>query len=142
MYTPFPYNWLKNFSSYFCVKIAHYDCRIMCWNSLIYLITFIIREPLTSSSFSSAGTCTEITVKLLNFPLILNEHILSSTASKFTIVCLYFLLKRKPVPEVLLSLPLYQYEIPYIQHSTSPPCYLLDCCSINFVFFQFCFNLF
>ena len=94
-----------------------------------------------SSSLSSAGACTKIIVKLLNFPLILNEHILSSTASKFIIACLYFLLIRKPVPEVLLSLPLYQYEIHCIQHSTSHPCYLLDCCNINSIFFQFCFNL-
>jgi hypothetical protein len=46
MHAPFPYNWLNNFSTYICVKITHYNCHIMCWNSLMYLITFITKETL------------------------------------------------------------------------------------------------
>jgi len=98
-----PNYWLKNtFSSYFCIKIAHYNFCIMggilwyIWLSLslyIYIYIYI--------------SITKITIKLLNYPLILTEHTLSSAASKFITACLYFLLIRKLIPKVLLLLPLF-----------------------------------
>jgi len=71
-------------------------------------------------------------VKILNFPLILKEHIVSSTALKFIIVCLYVLLIRKPVPEVLLCYFRYHCTstctslYPTLQFSSSLPLALLE----------------
>jgi hypothetical protein len=61
--------------------------------------SFYRKTVLSSSSFSFVGAGTENIVNLFNFTLIRNNRFLSSTASKFIIACLYFLLIINPIPK-------------------------------------------
>lgn len=108
MQAPFACHWFEDFLfSYFDIKITHYNFKSCVGIHWYIWLSLLWKESWISLSFSFVGLCTEIIVKFLNFLLILREHNLSSTASKFIVALLYFLLIRRLVPKVLLSLLLY-----------------------------------
>ena len=92
----------KIFSSCFSIKVAHYNFCIMCWNSLIYLIKFILTGVLNKLILFLQRYMYQNYCKIIK----LSSHFQWAYS---IIHCLkvhnwLFIL---PGPKVLLSLPLY-----------------------------------
>ena len=80
MHAPFPCNWLIKVFSYFCIKVTYCNFHIMCSNSLIQVINFVVKGILNWLVLFFCGACVGNYCKVINFPPILNKHVLLSMA--------------------------------------------------------------
>ena len=68
MQAPFLCNWIINVFSYFCIKVAHCNFHIMCWNCLIQVIKSVIKGILNELVLFFYGACAGNYCKIINFP--------------------------------------------------------------------------